>query len=75
MSFDDTIGQGSVGPEGNEAISDNIAVKDAQFGTANSAMSPQSNKTSTRGNERTGNFGGMPSSKPKPNLRNVSNIH
>ena len=61
MSFDETIGQGSVaGLEGNEAISDKVAIKDGQFVKENSAISPTSNKTSTRGNERTGNFGGMP---------------
>ena len=77
MSYDDTIGgQGSLGPEGNDATSETIAIKDGQFLPGGSAFSPQSNKTtSTRGRERSGNFGGMPPARPKQSLRNVSNIH
>ena len=42
MSYDETIGaaQGSLSPEGNDANSDNIAIKDGQFGPAGSTFSP-----------------------------------
>ena len=66
-SYDDTIGQPSANPEGNEVNIDNVAVHD---GMGTSTFSP-----STRGRERSGNFGGMPPERPKQSLRNVSNIH
>lgn len=66
MSFEDTIaGQGSLSPEGNEISSEHVQIKDGQPAHANSTFSPQSQKTSTRGKERSGNFGGMPPEKPK----------
>ena len=76
MSYEDTIaGTGSLSPEGNEVNSEKVQIKDGHPTHANSTFSPVSNKTSTRGKERSGNFGGMPPENKKQSLRNVSNIH